>query len=52
MADAGVAYNAERWRVALTMNNLFDKDYYAGGVRNAVALGNGRTTLLTVGLRH
>ena len=52
VADAGVAYNAERWRVALTMNNLFDKDYYAGGVRNAIALGNGRTTLLTVGLRH
>ncbi|MCC3261829.1 autotransporter domain-containing protein, partial [Paenibacillus polymyxa] len=40
---AGVAYDAGRWRAALTMNNLFDKQYYAGGVRNAVALGDGRT---------
>ncbi|KXJ66134.1 IclR family transcriptional regulator [Achromobacter xylosoxidans] len=51
-ADAGVAYDAGRWRAALTMNNLFDKQYYAGGVRNAVALGNGRTTLVSLALRY
>ncbi|MCU6616112.1 TonB-dependent siderophore receptor [Achromobacter mucicolens] len=52
VADAGVAYDAGRWRAALTMNNLFDKQYYAGGVRNAVALGNGRTTLVSLALRY
>ncbi len=52
VADAGVAYNAERWRAALTVNNLLDKHYYAGGVRNAVALGDGRITLLTLSYRH
>ncbi|MDF2863059.1 MAG: TonB-dependent siderophore receptor [Achromobacter mucicolens] len=52
VADAGVAYDAGRWRAALTMNNLFDKQYYAGGVRNAVALGDGRTTLVSLALRY
>ncbi|MNJ82414.1 hypothetical protein D3C77_817960 [compost metagenome] len=52
MADAGIAYNAERWRAALTVRNLFDKDYFAGGLRNAVALGDGRTTMLTLGYRY
>lgn len=52
VADAGVAYNAEHWRAALTVKNLFDKDYFAGGVRNAVALGDGRITLLTLGYRY
>ena len=47
-----MAYNARRWRAALTMNNLFDKSYYAGGVRNAVALGDGRITLLTLSYRQ
>ena len=47
-----MAYDAGRWRAALTMNNLFDKQYYAGGVRNAVALGNGRTTLVSLALRY
>lgn len=52
VADAGVAYNAQRWRAALTVNNLLDKHYYAGGVRNAVALGDGRIALLTLSYRH
>ncbi|AZS80174.1 TonB-dependent siderophore receptor [Achromobacter spanius] len=52
VADAGIAYNAERWRAALTVRNLFDKDYFAGGLRNAVALGDGRTTMLTLGYRY
>jgi iron complex outermembrane receptor protein len=52
VADAGIAYNAERWRAALTVRNLFDKDYFADGLRNAVALGDGRITMLTLGYRY
>ncbi|WP_144638015.1 TonB-dependent siderophore receptor [Bordetella genomosp. 13] len=52
VADAGVAYNAEHWRAALTVRNLFDKDYYAGGLAQAVALGDGRTAMMTLGYRY
>ncbi|OZI61876.1 TonB-dependent siderophore receptor [Bordetella genomosp. 11] len=52
VADAGIAYNADHWRAALTVRNLFDKQYFAGGLRNAVALGDDRTVLLTLGYRY
>ncbi|CAM3786980.1 TonB-dependent siderophore receptor [Bordetella sputigena] len=52
VADAGIAYNAAHWRAALTVKNVFDKDYYSGGLREAVALGDGRITMLTLGYRY
>lgn len=48
VANVGVAYGAEHWRAALNINNLFDRQYYAGGLRQAVALGNDRTALMSV----
>jgi iron complex outermembrane recepter protein len=52
VADAGIAYNALHWRAALTVKNVFDKDYYSGGLREAVALGDGRITMLTLAYRY
>lgn len=52
VADVGVAYHAAHWRAALTVRNLFDKDYFTGGLRNAVALGDGRTAMLTLGYQY
>ncbi|WP_039787738.1 TonB-dependent siderophore receptor [Herbaspirillum huttiense] len=52
LADTGVAYNAERWRAALNVKNIFNTHYYAGGLQNAVALGDDRTILLTLGYRY
>lgn len=48
VANVGVAYGAEHWRAALNVNNLFDRDYYAGGLAQAVALGNDRTALMSL----
>jgi iron complex outermembrane receptor protein len=47
-----VAYNAERWRAALNVKNIFNTHYYAGGLARAVALGDDRTILLTLGYRY
>lgn len=52
VADLGVAYDAGIWRAALTVKNVLDKEYYAGGVRNAVAMGDGRIALLSLGYRY
>lgn len=52
LADAGVAYNADRWRAALNVKNLFNTQYYAGGLARAVALGDDRTIMLTLGYRY
>lgn len=52
LADTGVAYNAERWRAALNVKNIFNTHYYAGGLARAVALGDDRTILLTLGYRY
>jgi iron complex outermembrane receptor protein len=52
LADIGVAYNAERWRAALNVKNLFNTEYYAGGLARAVALGDDRSVLLTLGYRY
>ena len=52
VGDAGLAYNTARWRAALTVNNILDKPYYAGGLRNAVALGDGRIAMFTLAFRH
>ncbi|ALM84890.1 TonB-dependent siderophore receptor [Bordetella sp. N] len=52
VADVGVAYQAERWRAALTVKNVFDKQYYAGGLAAAVAMGDDRNVMLTLGYRY
>ena len=52
LADVGVAYNASKWRAALNVKNLFNTDYYAGGLAKAVALGDDRTVMLTLGYRY
>lgn len=52
LADIGVAYDARRWRAALTVRNLFDKAYFAGGLSKAIALGDERTVMLTLGYRY
>ncbi|NUT60613.1 TonB-dependent siderophore receptor [Herbaspirillum sp. C9C3] len=52
LADTGVAYNAERWRAALNVKNIFNTHYFAGGLAKAVALGDDRTILLTLGYRY
>jgi len=52
VADAGVAYNAARWRAALNVKNIFNTEYYAGGLARAVALGDDRTVMLTLGYRY
>ncbi|WP_343722559.1 TonB-dependent siderophore receptor [Herbaspirillum seropedicae] len=52
LADIGVAYNAERWRTALNVKNVFNTEYYAGGLGKAVALGDDRTVMLTLGYRY
>ena len=52
LTDLGVAYNAERWRAALNVKNVFNTHYYAGGLAKAVALGDDRTILLTLGYRY
>ncbi len=52
LADVGVAYNAARWRTALNVKNIFNRQYYTGGVANAVGLGDDRMILLTLGYRY
>jgi len=52
LTDVGVAYNAARWRAALNVKNIFNTQYYAGGLANAVALGDDRVVMLTLGYRY
>jgi iron complex outermembrane receptor protein len=52
VADVGVAYNAARWRAALNVKNIFNREYFTGGVANAVALGDDRSIMLTLGYRY
>lgn len=51
-ADLGVGYRLGRWDAALNVRNLLDKDYSAGGLQRAVALGDPRTLLFKVGFRY
>jgi len=52
LADTGIAYNAAKWRAALNVKNIFNTEYYAGGLARAVALGDDRTVMLTLGYRY
>ena len=52
LTDVGVAYNAARWRTALNVKNIFNTQYYAGGLANAAALGDDRVVMLTLGYRY
>jgi iron complex outermembrane receptor protein len=49
VVDAGVAYRANAWRVALSVDNLFDRHYYpeaSGSTR--VAIGEPRSWRLSL----
>lgn len=50
--DAGVGYRHGRWDYALNVRNLFDRDYYAGGLARAVALGDPRTLSFRLGFAY
>ncbi|WP_058362882.1 TonB-dependent siderophore receptor [Xanthomonas translucens] len=50
--DAGLAYRQGHWRYALNLKNVFDHDYYSGGLQRAVALGDPRTLLFSVGVDY
>lgn len=52
VGDIGVGYTAARWRAALNLKNVLDQRYYAGGLAAAVAVGNSRTVMLTLGYRY
>lgn len=52
VGDIGVGYTAARWRAALNLKNILDQRYYVGGVAAAVAVGNSRTVMLTMGYRY
>jgi iron complex outermembrane receptor protein len=52
VGDIGVGYTAARWRAALNLKNVLDQRYYVGGVAAAVAVGNSRTVMLTMGYRY
>jgi iron complex outermembrane receptor protein len=52
VANLGLAYEAEQWHAALNLRNVFDKHYYTGGTPRAVAMGDDRTMLMTVGYRY
>jgi iron complex outermembrane receptor protein len=49
--DASVSYIGEGYRFNLIVKNLFDRDYFAGGLNNnVIALGDPRRILATVTL--
>jgi len=48
--DAALGYRHDRWDLALNVRNLFDHDYFAGGLARAVALGDPRA--LSLRLRY
>jgi iron complex outermembrane receptor protein len=52
VSDVGVGYTAPRWHAALRLSNIFNKHYYTGGLSNAVALGDDRSIMLTVGYMY
>ncbi|CAG8863374.1 hypothetical protein PS627_00312 [Pseudomonas fluorescens] len=51
-ANVGVAYATSNWRAAVNVKNLFDQHYYAGGLAQAVALGDDRTALMSVSYQY
>ncbi|WP_322044410.1 TonB-dependent siderophore receptor [Paraburkholderia sp. J67] len=52
VSDVGVGYTAPRWHAALRLSNIFNKHYYTGGLSNAVALGDDRSVMLTLGYSY
>ncbi|WP_045758490.1 TonB-dependent receptor [Xanthomonas albilineans] len=50
--DAGLAYRQRHWHYALNLKNAFDHDYFTGGLQRAVALGDPRTLLFSVGVDY
>ncbi|WP_321905669.1 TonB-dependent siderophore receptor [Paraburkholderia tropica] len=52
VSDVGVGYSAPRWHAALRLSNIFNRHYYTGGLSNAVALGDDRAVMLTLGYRY
>lgn len=51
VVNLGVGYATDHWHAALNVRNLFDKQYYAGGLKQAVALGDDRTAMMSVSYR-
>jgi iron complex outermembrane recepter protein len=52
VSDVGVGYTAPRWHAALRLSNIFNKHYYTGGLSNAVALGDDRSVMFTLGYSY
>ncbi|MET7142177.1 TonB-dependent siderophore receptor [Xanthomonas sp. PPL139] len=52
VVDTGLGYRQGHWRYALNLKNAFDRDYYTGGLQRAVALGDPRTLLFSVGVDY
>lgn len=48
LTNVGIAYSTEHWRTAFNLKNVFDRRYYAGGLAQAVAVGDERTALMSV----
>lgn len=48
LANVGIGYGADHWRAAFNIRNLFNQHYYAGGLAQAVALGDDRMALMSV----
>lgn len=51
VADVGIAYEADHWRAAFNIKNLLNQQYFAGGLKAAVATGDDRNAMFTFGLR-
>lgn len=52
VSDVGFGYTAPRWHAALRLSNIFNRHYYTGGLSNAVALGDDRSVMLTLGYSY
>ncbi|MCY0386103.1 TonB-dependent siderophore receptor [Robbsia sp. Bb-Pol-6] len=52
VSNLGVAYHANRWHAALRVGNVFNRHYYTGGLKAAVALGDDRSVMLTAGFQY
>lgn len=51
MFDASVSYIGQGYRLSVIAKNLFDRDYFAGGLNNnVIPLGDPRRVLASVTL--
>ncbi|MET0550426.1 MAG: hypothetical protein ABW002_14275 [Xanthomonas sp.] len=52
VVDVGLGYRQGHQRDALHLKNAFDRDHFTGGPQHAVALGNPRALLFSVGVDY